>query len=437
VNVPAYDPDGRDADQELYRKHLHREVNRALSIGALYATPVGAGLGVLVLGAWAVTDNLLYLGPGVFALFAGACALVVHLIAKRGLAAGPAKWGVMLSFVSLPTLFFLIAEAFYDSGAATFITGPYTYLYMFLTVITGFLFHPRLSAVAGVVAAAQYLAMYALARGELAGLQAPDPLMIEDMTAPFIYANKAAMFIATGFATGGIAHLARRLVLKTLEEQEDKARISRLFGEYVSDAVMEKLIAQSAGNMGERKEVTVLFSDLRGFSTFSEGKTPEEIVAKLNVYFEHMVQAIRKEGGVVDKFIGDAIMATFGGVLFVEEPAAAAARAAHEMRAALQRLNTSWGEDGVEPFDNGIGIHTGPVVQGPIGSKQRKEFTVIGDAVNTAARLEGLCKEKGAHIIVTDELYQQLPDEERARFRELGSTHVKGKAEQLTIWGAE
>jgi adenylate cyclase len=213
--------------------------------------------------------------------------------------------------------------------------------------------------------------------------------------------------------------------------------VNRLFGQYVSEEARLRIVSATARLKGERVKAVVLFSDLRGFSTFSEGREPEDVVQRLNAYFEKMVTAVHQSGGVVDKFIGDAVMATFGALNPLDNPAISAVRAAEAMRKGLAELNADWASHGLEPFENGVGLHFGEVVVGPIGSEARKDFTVIGDAVNTASRIEGLCKEKGAHVIVSDAVYQQLGEAERARFKPLGSSTVKGRQESMVLWGAD
>lgn len=219
-------------------------------------------------------------------------------------------------------------------------------------------------------------------------------------------------------------------------KKSERERIGRLFGEYVSPEVKERIIAQKGQLVGERREVTVLFSDLRGFSAFSEGRDPSDVMDRLNAYFERMVRAIESEGGVVDKFMGDAVMAVFGGLIELKNPSQAAVCAARAMRAALAALNAEWADRGVAPLENGIGLHHGWVIQGPLGAKTRKEFTVIGDAVNTASRLETSSKELGFSVVISREVFERLAPEERSAFIPVGELTVKGKTEILTVWGA-
>jgi len=149
------------------------------------------------------------------------------------------------------------------------------------------------------------------------------------------------------------------------------------------------------------------------------------------------VAAVHKAGGVVDKFIGDAVMATFGAVHPLDSPEAAAVEAAAGMRQGLEALNEKWRAQGLPTFDNGVGLHAGELVVGPIGSEARKDFTVIGDTVNTASRLESQCKELGVHVVVSDAVHQRLPEAAQARFRALGEVTVKGKAAAVKVWGAD
>jgi class 3 adenylate cyclase len=205
----------------------------------------------------------------------------------------------------------------------------------------------------------------------------------------------------------------------------------------VSDEVRDRLVRQTQELRGERVAVAILFSDIRSYSTFSEGRDPALVVAQLNAYFDRMVGCIRAEGGMVDKFIGDAVMAVFGGVAAVDEPCQSALRAARRMRGALAELNHEWTEQGESTFEHGIGIAYGDVVQGPLGSAERKEFTVIGDPVNVASRIEGLTKTHSHAIIVTDEVASRLDEATRGELVSLGAERVKGKLQPVEIHGVK
>jgi class 3 adenylate cyclase len=164
---------------------------------------------------------------------------------------------------------------------------------------------------------------------------------------------------------------------------------------------MEEIVAgrlsQELG--GTQKEVCVLFSDIRNFTTYSEGKSPEEVISLLNEYFSEMTAAIHKHGGTVDKFIGDGIMAFFGAPKRLDCAERNALESAQDMLISLHHLNKKLAARGVQPIRIGIGLNSGKVVVGHVGSESRHEYTAIGDVVNTASRIEGLTKDLGYPIV--------------------------------------
>jgi adenylate cyclase len=188
-------------------------------------------------------------------------------------------------------------------------------------------------------------------------------------------------------------------------KERDKLRTT--FGKYMTQTVMEHLLAGKVALGGESLEVTILFTDIRGFTTISEKMDPQQLVGLLNEYFTEMVGIVMQEDGVVDKYIGDAIMAVFGAPVPKPGDAANAVRAAVRMRRALVTLNQRLEARGMPTLRTGIGIHTGVVIAGNIGSEKRMEYTVIGDAVNLASRLESSTKELGVNVLVSEDTYER------------------------------
>ena len=217
-------------------------------------------------------------------------------------------------------------------------------------------------------------------------------------------------------------------------EGREKRKMKRLFGQYVSKDVYEQLVANPnlARLGGQRRQMTVLFSDIRGFTTVSEKGQPEEIVAILNEYFTRMVDIVFAHKGTLDKFVGDMVMALFGAPLDDADHAEHAVDAALEMIRALNRLNERWTAEGRPALDIGIGISTGPMIAGNIGSEAIMSYTVIGDAVNLGARLESLNKEYGTRIIISEATRAALPDQ--YLLRPLGDVVVKGKTTPVAIF---
>ena len=217
-------------------------------------------------------------------------------------------------------------------------------------------------------------------------------------------------------------------------EGREKRKMKRLFGQYVSKDVYEQLVANPdlARLGGQRRQMTVLFSDIRGFTTVSEKGQPEDIVATLNEYFTRMVEIVFAHKGTLDKFVGDMVMALFGAPLDDPHHAEHAVDAALEMIRELNRLNEKWIAEGRPALDIGIGISTGPMIAGNIGSEAIMSYTVIGDAVNLGARLESLNKEYRTRIIISEATRAALPD--RYLFRPLGDVVVKGKTRPVAIF---
>jgi adenylate cyclase len=198
--------------------------------------------------------------------------------------------------------------------------------------------------------------------------------------------------------------------------------------------VYEQLVANPALARlgGQRREMTVLFSDIRGFTSVSERGQPEEIVGMLNEYFTRMVDLVFLHKGTLDKFVGDMVMALFGAPLDDPQHADHAVEAALDMIAELAVLNARWKAEGRAELDIGIGINTGPMIAGNIGSDAIMSYTVIGDAVNLGSRLESLNKQYGTRIIISEATRQRLS---RAyQLRPLGDVVVKGKTQPVAIY---
>jgi adenylate cyclase len=218
-------------------------------------------------------------------------------------------------------------------------------------------------------------------------------------------------------------------------EGREKRKMKRLFGRYVSKDVYDQLVAnpELAELGGQRRLMTVLFSDIRGFTTVSEGGEPEVIVGMLNEYFTRMVEIVFRHKGTVDKFVGDMVMALFGAPL--DDPAHAdhAVAAALDMIEELRVLNERWALEGrLTGLDIGIGINTGPMIAGNIGSNQIMSYTVIGDSVNLGSRLESLNKQYGTRIIISEATRVQLKGS--YQLRALGDVVVKGKTQPVAIF---
>ncbi|TMK39405.1 MAG: adenylate/guanylate cyclase domain-containing protein [Actinobacteria bacterium] len=218
----------------------------------------------------------------------------------------------------------------------------------------------------------------------------------------------------------------------------ERIRTRDVFSRFVPEQVVDELLAQSAGQAlgGVRREVTVLFSDLRGFTTFSESRPPEAVVETLNQYLGEMSEAILAHGGTLVSYMGDGIMAVFGAPIEQPDHADRALAAAREMTSQrLTHFNAWMTADGVgEPFAMGVGLNTGEVMAGNVGSERRLEYTAIGDATNTAARLEGMTKGTPHQVFVaesTRERLSRVPDD----LVFVDEMPIRGRRSGIRVWG--
>jgi len=217
-------------------------------------------------------------------------------------------------------------------------------------------------------------------------------------------------------------------------EGREKRQVKKLFSRYVPKDVYQQLLDDPARAAlgGRRRTMTVLFSDVRGFTAMSEKVAPEEVVSLLNEYFSRMVRILFEHRGTLDKFVGDMVMGLFGAPLDDEDHAEHAVQAALAMTRELDRLNTEWEANGRPRLDIGIGISTGDMVAGNIGSDTIMSYTVIGDTVNLGARLESLNKDYGSRIIISEATREALKG--RYDIRPLGEVVVKGKSQPVAIY---
>ena len=218
-----------------------------------------------------------------------------------------------------------------------------------------------------------------------------------------------------------------------IEDISNEKRLKTTMARYMDPGIADQLLASGAEALGGQALLaTVLFADIRNFTTFSEQLGPQGTVAFLNEYFELMVECIQREGGMLDKFIGDAIMAGFGVPVPREDDVDRGVRAAIAMMRELKAWNERRAAEAKPLVDIGIGLNTDQVVSGNIGSKKRMDFTMIGDGVNLASRLESACKQYGAHILVSEFTYEKLRGTYRAR--KLDRIVVKGKTQPVAIY---
>jgi adenylate cyclase len=221
---------------------------------------------------------------------------------------------------------------------------------------------------------------------------------------------------------------------RVLTEQREKRYIRQTFSKFVSKTVVDELLKspEKLKLGGEKKKVTVFFSDIRGFTTMSERMTPELLVDHLNYYLQEMTDIVIKYDGTLDKYVGDEIMAFWGAPIPQQDHALRCCKAALEMMSKLNDMNKAWTQEKMDPINIGIGINSGDMIVGNVGSSSRMDYTLIGDMVNLGARLEGTNKIYGTNIIISEYTYDEVM--EHVIVRELDLIKVKGKEKPVKIY---
>jgi class 3 adenylate cyclase len=332
-------------------------------------------------------------------------------------------------FVTFDFLFMLVAiivlrMTLVTGGPVMAIDTPAFWGILTLNAVTGIRLDRKLSTHCAVLSMIIFIGLVAFDLSHLAEV-GPTTLMIVVM--------KGGMLLTIALVSGQIGVKARRLILENLAEQRQKEVITKVFGRYVSGPVAERLIDGDIALGGREKKITVLFSDIRDFTPMSEKLPPQVVVGLLNDYFDAMVGAVFAHDGILNKFIGDGMMAIFGAPEAVGDEEERAVRAALEMRERLREFNRRQiAKETMVTLSIGIGITTGPAVIGNIGSLQRMEYTAIGDTVNTASRLVGVSKEVNADILIDGATYEAV----RGRFAAdpLGTVKVKGKDTPVRVY---
>jgi adenylate cyclase len=277
-----------------------------------------------------------------------------------------------------------------------------------------------LSTFTGFVAAAElfYMAMFY----HRAGSTDPAPDL-------YYHSVRSVMVLICGMLAGAVAVQLRRQFAASIMAATARDRVTNLFGQHVSPQVVARLMAEGTGSGSDIRRVAVMFVDFRSFTTGASTRSPQEVVDRLDGAFAVLVDILDRHGGIVNKFLGDGFLALFGAPLDAHDAAHQAVAAAREMLEANERVNkgSSW------PLRIGIGVHFGEVVAGNIGSPRRKEYTVIGDTVNFAARLEALNKDFNSQFLISQSVHDALGEECRDAVS-LGDVQVRGYDKPVTVW---
>jgi adenylate cyclase len=417
-----------DFERALTREILRTELLRIRTI-LVTLTVLLAGM----LGAYALLPRVferiwhgqLPILPllAVFLLFAVFELSVLRLIGQR-LAQGrdvphARRYLGALIETSLPTMALYLQMR--TMGPAQALAYVVPLIYFIFIILSTLRLDFWLSTFTGFVAAAELFAMAMLYRPEqFAGELAPDLAF---------HLVRGLIILICGMLAGAVGMQLRRQFEASILAATARDRITNLFGQHVSPQVVERLMAEGKGTDSEIRRVAVMFVDFRSFTAGASTRTPREVVERLDGAFAALVDILDRHGGIVNKFLGDGFLALFGAPLDAPNPARHAVAAAREMLEVNERVNkqTSW------PLRIGIGIHVGKVVAGNIGSPRRKEYTVIGDTVNFAARLEALNKDFNSQFLISAAVHEAL-GQDCGDAKSLGEVAIRGYDRPMTVW---
>jgi adenylate cyclase len=423
------DPPERDFQRLLSREVLRSERQRVLDLAGVVTVMLALILLLLIVAPGFVGTIFhgripLRMPLTVFVPFIAYELFVAGLmtrLARRGRAFPTfGRYGNALIETSLPTLILYLLTK-YIAAPAAFSSWP-ALLYFLFIILSTLRLDFLLSAFTGAVAAIE---LFVLADIELQLVWQADDL---NRSIAFHLA-RSAVLLAAGLLAGSVGVTIRRHFEQALAAATARDRVTNLFGQHVSPQVVDRLLAIGAAESSEMRRVCVMFVDIRGFTAAARERSPAEVVARLDSVFAILVEIVDRHHGIVNKFLGDGFLAMFGAPL--DDPAAAAnaVAAGRDMLRAVGESNV--GDDW--PIRIGIGIHIGEVVTGTVGSPRRKEYTVIGDTVNLASRLESLNKEVGSQFLVSDAMRAAAGDA-IGDGQPLGPTAVRGYAEPVTVW---
>ncbi len=334
-----------------------------------------------------------------------------------------ARYGNAFIDASIPTIALVIYSQFLTPSAALF--SPWPFFYFLFILLSALRLDFKLCYFTGAVAAVEYTVLaLILIRGS--SVPSIEPMLVE----PMAHIVKGFSLISAGLVAGFVTLEIKKRIKKSLRSVEERNRVVGIFGQHVSPAVVDKLLDQNADVEGEIRRVFIMFLDIRNFTTYAEHKKPEEVISYLNTLFEFMVEIVNRNNGIINKFLADGFMAVFGAPLSDGRDSQNAVSASLEI---LDSVKAEF-ENGTIPDTRvGIGLHAGDAVIGNVGSAQRKEYTIIGDVVNTASRIEQLNKKFKSQILISREVWKSV-GENLKDAEYLGEILVKGREEPIQIY---
>jgi adenylate cyclase len=344
----------------------------------------------------------------------------------RPAAAYFAKFGnATVEITVLTTAIYLVSKSL--DHPILMLLSPIAYLYFIFITLSTLRLSSTVSLWTGGLAGLEFygLSLYLLEPGS-------DPVteLSFYLTETFPYALKTIIMILTGAGAAYVARQIRKTIQLSIERMETGEQIRTLFGQQVSPEVVEAILAQKGGLEASHRKVAILFLDIRNFTNFADTHTPDEVITYQSAFFDVVATVIRQNGGIVNQFLGDGCMATFGAPLAVNNPAERAVEAGLAILEAILEAN----QNGIIPQTSvGIGIQTGDAVVGNIGTENRQQYNITGTVVIQASRIEQLNKECNSQLLVSQEVIDDLPACPDSALC-VGAKHLKGISKEIMLW---
>ena len=369
----------------------------------------------------------LYVFNGILTVFALREFGIRKTLSKRIAANNPfSEWIRYVNLfveVSVPSLLLFILALYWESVLV--LSTPIIFLYIIYIFLTTLSLDRKLCFFAGTVSAVQYgiVLMYVLSKYNY-----PEELGI--LNEWYIHTGKVLLVFVSGVISGFVANQLRTKIYNTFELFSERNRVISLFNQQVSQQIVDELLTQAEELESKRKFVCVMFLDIRGFTSFAEKREPEEIIDYQNKVFGFMIDAIIKHHGIINQFLGDGYMATFGAPISKGNDAVNAVEAALEIVNEVNRKS----RDGEIPATRiGIGLHAGYVIAGNVGTEARKQYSISGNTVILASRIEQLNKKFKSQLLISGEVLDQI-DGKYEVVESLGEVEIKGRINPMSIY---
>jgi adenylate cyclase len=361
-------------------------------------------------------------------LFLAARSFFVRLVIKNRMKKGK-KLPYFLRYVnaffevSIPTFSLLILSIHIEPVAA--LVSPMLLLYFFIIIISSLELDPRLSFFTGAVAAAEYILISFLYIGNT---EHHTKIAVLDL--PAAYIARGGILLVSGILAGIVSIQIRKKIFRAFQAVEERNELEKSFGQQVSKEIVDEILKNKMKIENKTSEVCIMFLDIRDFSKYCEGKTPNEINEYQNSTLGFMIEIVNEHGGIVNQILGDGFMATFGAPIKKNTYCKDAVEASLEIISSLKKKNDN---KEIPLTKVGIGLHAGEVVTGNVGTANRKQYSVTGNTVILAARLEQMNKEIGTSLLVSKDAIEKS-ELDKSSFQSLGDKTLKGFSKQVEVY---